>query len=479
MEGNLSRRNFLKKSALGLSYLALGSMFNCCSKGTKSPNFVIIFTDDQGYKDVGCFGAQNFKTPHLDKMADNGRIFTDFHVASPVCSPSRAALLTGCYPQRVGIPTVLFPEGPFWTEGKTKIGLSKNEITIAEMLKQKDFATACIGKWHLGHHKQFLPTNHGFDEYFGLPYSNDMRPETHPDYPPLPLLDGTEVVEENPDQSQLTRKYTERAVKFINQNQNKPFFLYLAHTMPHVPLYCSEKFKGKSKQGMYGDVIMEIDWSVGQIMTALKANDLDQNTLVIFTSDNGPWTVFGNHAGSADPLRGCKQTTFEGGQRVPCIMKWKDRVPAGTICKEFATTMDILPTLASMTNSRLPDKKIDGYNISHLIFGKGKQTTPYEAFYYYDGNTLKAIRSGKWKLHLPHNFKGVKKPGMDGKMGEYFYDKIELSLFNLENDIDEDNNVAQQYPEVVERMLKYAEQARRKLGDKDKKGIEVREPGKV
>ncbi|MEJ2629544.1 MAG: sulfatase-like hydrolase/transferase, partial [bacterium] len=253
------------------------------------------------------------------------------------------------------------------------------------------------GKWHLGHQEKFLPTNHGFDEYFGLPYSNDMRPENDPLYPPLPLIQGTDVIEVNPDQSRLTSRYTRRALEFIRENKDKPFFLYLAHSMPHVPIYCTEKFKGKSKQGLYGDVIMEIDWSVGEILKTVKQNQLEENTLIIFTSDNGPWTVYGNHAGSAYPLRGCKMTTFEGGQRVPCIMKWKNKITAGSICQEFATTMDLLPTLAKLVNAHLPDHKIDGYNIGNLIFNKYNHRTPYEVFYYYNGNTLTALRSGKWK----------------------------------------------------------------------------------
>jgi arylsulfatase A-like enzyme len=472
-----SRRKFLKDSALGLSFLALGGLTACRKKSSEKPNFIILFTDDQGYADVGVFGARNFKTPNLDRMANEGRIFTDFYVASPVCSPSRVALLTGCYPQRVGLPYVLFPDGPEWTKNLSNIGLNPEEVTIADLLKEKGYATACIGKWHLGHHQEFLPTNHGFDQYFGLPYSNDMRPEENSEYPPLPLIEGTRVIEENPDQSKLTERYTRRALDFINHNRDNPFFLYLAHSMPHVPLYCSEEFRGKSKQGSYGDVIMEIDWSVGQLMKSLKENKLLENTFIIFTSDNGPWTVFGNHAGSADPLRGCKQTTFEGGQRVPCIMYWKDKIPAGTVCDELATTMDLLPTIANLTNSELPDRKIDGYNIKNLIFQQGSQKTPYEAFYYYDGLRLKAVRSGKWKLHLPHQYKGVKKPGMDGKKGEYFYDKIELSLFDLENGIAESTNVADQNPAVVERLLKYVDKARDELGDKGIEGREVRACG--
>ncbi|MGC9034989.1 MAG: sulfatase family protein, partial [Verrucomicrobiia bacterium] len=277
----------------------------------KPPNIIIIFADDLGYADVVCYGAKGLKTPNIDRLAKEGIRFTDFYVAQPVCSASRAALLTGCYPNRIGISGALSPS--------SKIGINQNEITLAELLKQKGYATAIIGKWHLGHHSQFLPTRHGFDEYFGLPYSNDMWP-LHPEakpgtYPPLPLYENETIINPNVsprDQEQLTTQYTERAVRFIEKNKNRPFFLYLAHSMPHVPLYVSDKFKGKSKIGLYGDVIMEIDWSVGQILEAIKRNNLDDNTLIIFTSDNGPWLSYGNHAGKAAPLREGKGTVFEG-----------------------------------------------------------------------------------------------------------------------------------------------------------------------
>ena len=474
-----SRRNFLKKASLGVASLALGSTISCSNESNQKPNIVIIFTDDQGYEDVGEYGAEGFQTPNLDKMADNGMVFTDFHVAASVCTPSRAALLTGCYPQRVGLQGVLFPEGPEWTKGyKSQAGINQNEVTIAEMLKKEGYSTSCIGKWHLGHHKKFLPPNHGFDEYFGLPYSNDMRPENNEAYPPLPLIEGTEVIEKNPDQSQLTRRYTKRAVDFINRNQDNPFFLYLAHTMPHVPLYCSDRFKGSSEQGMYGDVMQEIDWSAGRVIEALKKNGLEDNTLVIFTSDNGPWTVYGNHAGSVGELRGCKQTTFEGGLRVPCIMKWPGKIPANTVCEELATTMDILPTVSKITGAQLPQHKIDGHDIRSLIFNKEGES-PYEVFYFYDGKELKAVRKGKWKLHLKHEYRGVKEPGMNGKKGEYFNKTINRSLFNLEEDIDENKDVSQENPQIVQELLEYAKKARKELGDINIEGDGVRPYGKV
>jgi len=325
-ENGYTRRNFLK--TLGIASTALTipgcapglGRFTENSSGRK-PNFVIIFTDDQGYADVGCFGAKGFATPNLDRMAAEGTKFTDFYSAAPVCSPARAALLTGCYPRRVSIPRVLFP--------RDNIGLNPEEITIAELLKKRGYATACIGKWHLGHLPQFLPTSQGFDYYFGLPYSNDMSP--------LPLIEGNQAIEHDPDQNTLTQRYTEKAVDFITKNKDRPFFLYLPHTMPHVPLGVSENFKGKSARGLYGDVIMEIDWSVGKILQTLKKLNLDEQTLVIFTSDNGPWLSKGKHGGKADPLRDGKFSTYEGGMRMPCIMRWPGKIPPAKVCSEIAT----------------------------------------------------------------------------------------------------------------------------------------------
>ena len=299
-----------------------------------SPNVVIIYTDDQGYADVGSFGAQGLTTPNLDQLAREGRRFTDFHVAQPICTASRASLLTGCYPNRIGFRGALGPH--------SKIGINENELTLAQMFKNQGYATGMVGKWHLGDAPQFLPTKRGFDQYYGIPYSHDMWPR-HPEfpnaYPPLPLIENTTVI--NPDLqpddlTHLTKDYTERAVSFVDANKNKPFFLYLAHNMPHVPLFASAGFKGHSQRGIYGDVIEEIDWSVGQVMDALKRNNLDENTLVIFASDNGPWLSYGTHAGSALPLREGKHTNWEGGTRVPCIMRWPGQIPAGTTSDAYA-----------------------------------------------------------------------------------------------------------------------------------------------
>jgi arylsulfatase A len=429
------------------------------------PNFVIIFADDQGYSDVGCFGAKGFKTPHLDRMAEEGIRFTSFYVTSPVCSASRAGLMTGCYHSRVGIRGALNPE--------TVIGIHENEMTLGELVKQKGYATAAVGKWHLGHHSKFLPPNHGFDSYFGLPYSNDMSPDPKHNprgrarkWPPLPLIRELEAIEHEPDQSQLTRRYTKEALKFIAENRERPFLLYLAHTMPHVPIYASKDFVGKTERGLFGDVIQEIDWSVGQILEELQRFGLDQRTLVIFTCDNGPWKVMGNHGGSCDPLRGSKGTVWEGGVRVPFIARWPGRVPAGAECDEPAMTIDILPTIAHLIGAKLPDHKIDGESILPLLTAEQDAKSPHEAlFFYYQGNQLQAMRSGKWKLHFPHQYRNVKEPGADGKPGTYEHPSTGLELYDLEADISETTDVAGEHPDVVERLSQMAEQMRAELGD--------------
>lgn len=479
----MDRRQFIKVAGASVAGFALQG----CAEGlrtskAKKPNFIIIFADDQGYSDVGCFGAKGFKTPNLDRMAKQGMRFTDFYSAAPSCTPSRAALLTGCYPQRVGLPVVFGPKGPPWTKGRDRDGLSDKEETIAELLKNAGYRTACFGKWHLGHHPKFNPTRHGFDEYFGLPYSNDMRPENNIQWPDLPLIDQEKVIELNPDQTQLTTRYTERAVKFIEKNADNPFFIYLPHSMPHVPLYVSDKFKGRSDHGIYGDVIMEIDWSVGQILSALRRSGIDENTFVMFTSDNGPWLVYGDHSGHAEPLREGKGTTFDGGQREPCIMRWPGKIPAGSVCTEVASTMDILPTFVKLAGAKKPKLKIDGHDIRPLLFGEPGAQSPYEAFYFYSGNELHGVRSGKWKLHVPHTYRSVVEYGNSGKYGKYdFNAKIELSLFDLENDIAEQKDVSAENPKVVKRLLGLIEKMRKELGDSTKgiKGTARRKCGKA
>lgn len=455
---------------------------------TTPPNIVIIFTDDQGYADVGAFGAKGFKTPNLDAMGSEGMKFTDFYVGSSVCSPSRAALLTGCYPQRIGIPGVLFPEkeNDIWDpkQRRTKTGIHQDELTLAEMLKENGYATGAFGKWHLGHHKQFMPLQQGFDEYVGLPYSNDMRPgkkKVKNPYPPLPLINGNKVeLIMGDDQTMLTKTYTERAIDFIQRNKNQPFFVYLPHSMPHIPLYASEQFNGHSEKGIYGDVIEEIDWSVGQINKTLKELDLDENTLVIFTCDNGPWLIFGDHGGTADPLREGKFTTFEGGQRVPCIMKWPRVIPKGSETNEIASTLDLLPTIANITGSSLPKNKIDGHDITALISGEVGAKSPTKEFFYYKGWNLEAIRSGMWKLHLPHDYNQVinsEELNGHGQRRKNIKSKIELSLFDLSTDIGETTNIADQNPEIVKALLAKIETMKKDLGNSEASGSGKRESG--
>ena len=469
--------------------MAVGNVFVPCDAALANtpaeelPNIVIIFTDDQGYADVGCYGAKGIATPHLDRLAGEGMRFTDFYVAQAVCSASRAALMTGCYPNRISILHALKPQ--------TQIGLNADEVTIAEILQEKGYATGIFGKWHLGHHKPFLPLQHGFDEYLGLPYSNDMWP-VHYDGrpfaggkgpPPLPLIDGNEIIERIrtlKDQDTLTRRYTERAVKFIEKNSEWPFFLYVPHSMPHVPLGVSDTFRDKSKQGRYGDVIMEIDWSVGQIVRSLEKHGLSEKTLIIFTSDNGPWLNFGSHGGSAFPLREGKGTSWEGGMRVPCIMRWPGHIPPGTVCRRMATTMDLLPTIAAITGGTLPPHKIDGVNILPLLRGQ-EDANPRDHFFFYYGWQLQAVRQGKWKLHFPHEFRSYEgvKPGKDGRGGPTRRGRTGLDLYNLEKDIHEIYNVADRHPDVVARLQTLAEQARKELGDGKRQGSAIRPPGRL
>jgi arylsulfatase A-like enzyme len=440
------------------------------------PNIVIIFTDDQGYGDVGCYGAKGLATPNLDRMAREGIRFTDFYVAQPVCSSSRVALLTGCYPNRLGIVGALGP--------RDRHGIHDDEMTLGELCKSRGYATAVFGKWHLGHHRQFLPPRHGFDEYLGLPYSNDMWPR-HPtaggDFPELPLIDGDKSIETNPDQTGLTTLYTERAVSFIDRHRDKPFLVYLAHNMPHVPLHVSAKFKGKSERGLYGDVIEEIDWSVGQVLEALKRNGLDDRTLVMFTCDNGPWLVYGDHAGTAGPLREGKGTTFEGGIRVPFIARWPGKISAGSVCHEPAMTIDLFPTIARLIRARLPERPIDGLDIWPLLSAQPGAVSPHEALYFYWLNRLDAVRSGRWKLHLPHPYPHPDPAGGGSQPGKLTTQNIELALFDLEADIGETTNVASDHPDVVEKLLRLAEIARDDLGDAatNRKGKHLREPGRV
>lgn len=451
-------------------------------------NFVIIFMDDLGYGDIENFGAVNYKTPNINMMVNRGMLFTNFYSPQAVCSASRAGLLTGTYPNRIGISGALMPY--------SNHGIHEDEKTIAEILKEKNYATGIFGKWHLGHHEKFLPTNHGFDTYVGIPYSNDMWPVDFKGdqisdssnwrkktYPQLPLIENLQKIREIKtldDQAELTTLYTDKSVDFIKSNKGKPFFLYLPHSMPHVPIAVSEKFLGKSEQGLYGDLMMEIDWSVGEIIRALEENNILDNTLIIFTSDNGPWLNFGNHAGSTGGLREGKGTSFEGGQRVPTVMMWPDVIPKGKIANQLSSAIDILPTINYIVDGKLPDHKIDGINIIDILRGEDKKPRK-EFLYYYGNNNLEAVRKDKWKLLLPHtsrSYKGVL-PNNDGFPGKYNTITTGLELYNLRRDPGEEYNVIMKYPDIAEELLEIAEEARKDMGDNltESKGINVRKHG--
>lgn len=432
----------------------------------RSPNIVIFFADDMGYADLSCYASTICKTPHLDQLAMQGMRFTSFYVSEAVCSASRSSLMTGCYAQRIGIRGALGPS--------SKHGLNPNETTIAELLKNKGYATSAIGKWHLGHRSPYLPQDHGFDEYFGLPYSNDMWPWHYgdqdrgvignPNWPDLPVFEGDNIIEYNPRQESLTPRYTQRAIDFIERKKDQPFFLYLAYSHPHVPIAASDTFKGKTGNGLYADMIAEIDDSVGQVVRRIDELGLSKDTLIVFTSDNGPWQKFGNHAGETGPLRGDKGTAFEGGVRVPAIFSMPGTIPANTETHALASTLDILPTVAAMTNSPLPHLRIDGVDIAPLLQGK-TNTSIRDTFYYYYSGELHAVRQGDWKLHVPHKWRRVKTIGNDGQPGQQDYPTIDLSLYHLKNDIGETTNLADQHPEIVEQLLLLVEKARTELGD--------------
>ena len=445
-------------------YLPLLLVFFLGLQGAKAaspPNIILVFMDDLGYADIGPFGATRQKTPHLDKMAAEGMRLTDFYSTCSVCTPSRSSLMTGCYPRRVNMHVdeknlcVLFPAA--------RKGLSPDEVTIAELLKQQGYATACLGKWHLGDHPDFLPTSQGFDYYFGIPYSNDMnRKEV-----PLPLVRNETVIEVPVKQETITRRYTQEAVRFITNNKKRPFFLYLPHTAVHLPLFPGKSFHGKSQNGRYGDWIEEVDASMGTIFKTLKSEGLDNNTLVLFTSDNGS-----RQKGSNDPLRGKKGRTDEGGMRVPCVVRWPGKIPAGSSSGEITATIDLLPTFAKLAGTNPPtDRTIDGKDIWPILSGQPQARSPHEAFYYYQMDQLQAVRSGPWKLFVAMEAKkrnwGKPEPAQP------------LKLFNLATDIHEDTNLATAKPDVVKRLLALAEKARQDLGDTGRPGTGQRKAGWV
>ena len=457
----IDRRKFLRFTATTLAAAVLPrTLLKADPQNQKNdmPNFIIIFCDDLGYGDIGCFGSKKHNTPNIDQMAEEGIKFTSFYVTSGVCTPSRSSLMTGCYPRRVNMhqdaegDCVLFPVG--------KKGLNPDEITIAELLKDQGYATACIGKWHLGDQPQFLPTRQGFDYYYGIPYSNDMGLRQGPDQPPLPLLKNEKVIEAPANQNTLTKRYAEQTINFIRENKERPFFIYMPHTMPHNPIHAGEEFRGKSKNAIYGDATEEIDFYTGQIFAELKKLNLDEKTLVIFTSDNGASSNFG---GSNSPLRGWKGSTWEGGMREPFIARWPGKIPPKKVCDELATTMDLLPTFALLAGTKPPtDRIIDGKNIWPLLSAQNNAKTPHEAFYYYQMDQLQAVRSGNWKLHLPLK---PKKRNWGSHEPE-----SPLQLYNLKTDIAESKNIADKHPDIVKRLMTYAEKARQDLGDNDRPG---------
>lgn len=448
----------------------------------RPPNVVILLADDMGYGDAACYGNKKIKTPNIDRLATEGTRFTSFYVAQPVCTASRASLLTGCYANRVSMSGAL--------NHQSKVGIHQDERMLQELLKARGYATACYGKWHLGDRPPFLPTKRGFDDFAGIPYSNDNGPlhPTMPNLPPLPFYRGDKVVERDPDQSRFTRRLTDLAVEFIARHQHEPFFLYVPHVMPHVPIFASPEFKGNSSAGLYGDVVEELDWGVGEVLAALKRYDLEKNTVVIFASDNGPFLSYGTHAGSAGPLREGKLTTFEGGVREPGIVRWPGKVPAKRVCDTPVMTIDLLPTLCKLCGAGQPKLPIDGKDIAPILFGEPGAQPPHDAYYFYAGTELHAVRSGTWKLHLPHEYLTVNgPPGTGGKPANhgkqkpeamsvsglrgiasrhgYKVAKVGLSLYDLDADVGEKVNVAEKHPEVVKRLLALAEVARAELGD--------------
>ncbi len=436
------------------------------------PNFVVLLCDNLGYGDVGPFGSKKHRTPHLDRMAAEGMRLTDFYSASGVCTPSRAALLTGCYPRRVSMH--VDEHGGAVLRPVASKGLHPDEVTIAEVLKQAGYATTCIGKWHVGDQPSFLPTRQGFDSFFGIPYSDDMTARaSHPSWPPLPLMEGERVIEAPVDRNLLTKRYTERAIRFIEAHRSRPFFLYLPHAMPgstRAP-FASEAFRGKSANGPWGDSVEELDWSTGEILAALERLELDRRTLVIWSSDNGA-PRRNPPQGSNRPLAGWGYTTEEGAMRVPAVAWWPGEVPPGSTCRELCTMMDLMPTFANLAGAEMPDDRTtDGRDIGPLLLGKPGAKSPHEAFFYYAMDQLQAVRSGKWKLYLALKAKRV---GLGSKT-----QPCVARLYDLKADLGETTNLADKHPDVVQRLTHYAESAREDLGDVGRPGKGQRPAGKV
>ncbi|MCC4226811.1 sulfatase family protein [Zunongwangia profunda] len=475
--------------------IMLGTFIQCASTqevDQAKPNVILLYIDDMGYGDLEPYGQTGVETPNFNKLAAEGIRFTNFEVAQPICTASRAALLTGTYPNRIGMGGVLLPA--------SRRALNPDETTIASMLKENNYATAIFGKWHLGNKPPYWPLNYGFDEFFGIPYSHDIWP-LYPDgytrvtnkadirssWPPLPLIEGnkiTDTVRNIDDTAKLTTVLTERTLEYIDKNRNNPFFIYLAHPLPHVPLAVSDKFKDKSRMGLYGDVVKELDWSLGKIMEHLKELNLDENTILIVASDNGPWLKFGNHGGSSGGLREGKSTTFEGGNRVPFFMKWKNHIPAGEVNGQLMTNMDVLPTIAAATHSKLPSKRIDGINYLPFLTGE-TPTVPRDIMYYYfsygENSELQAIRYKKWKLVLPHTYDSYEgSMGKDGKSGKTTKKSIQYELYDLSHDPGENYDISKLYPEMIEKLKQIAEESRSDLGDSNHKikPTNAREPAR-
>ena len=460
-------------------FLALFLILSCSQE--KPPNVIFILTDDQGYGDIGIYGAKDIETPHLDELARNGAYFTSYYATQPVCSASRASIMTGAYSDRIGIHNAYSPG--------SKVGLNPEEATIAELLKASGYNTAAYGKWHLGDAPKFLPRNHGFDEFYGILYSNDMWPQ-HPqqgtvfNFPDIELYENETPIRVLKDQTFLTQALTDKAISFIKRNKDNPFFLYLPHPQPHVPLFVSDSKRNTQKRGLYGDVIHEIDASVGQILETLKENELEENTIIIFTSDNGPWLSYGGHSGSSGIYREGKGTNWEGGHRVPAIVYFPKRIESNTRIDLPAMGIDWLPTLTDFTGSSLPEKKIDGESLVPLLTKMTSEAPHENFFFYYRTNELHAVRHKNWKFYVPHTYRSLnRKVGTnDGYPIPYDMNKIETpALFNLETDPEENRDVAKEKPELVAKISKIADSIRQVLGDQltGVKGLEVRPVGRI
>ena len=431
---------------------------------TSTPNIILINCDDLGYGDLGCYGSTANRTPCIDRLADEGVRFTDFYMAAPVCSPSRGAMMTGCYPRRISFDR-FEPHWVLWPG--SAVGLNPDEVTVADLLKEQGYATKLVGKWHCGDQPDFLPTRHGFDSYYGLPYSNDMamserKPSPGKPTPPLPLLQDEQVVQEQPDQAAITERYVEQSARFIRENRDRPFFLYFAHMYVHVPLIVPETFHRRSQNGRYGAAVECIDWATHALLHEIERLGLDEQTLIVFTSDNGPRGL--STGGSAEPLRGGKGTTWEGGMRVPCIMRWPGQIPAGRVTSELSSAMDLLPTFASLAGAQPPnDRIIDGRDIWHLATGEHEARSPHEVFFYYQSENLEAVRDHRWKLHVHKR------------------DEAIFELYDLHNDVGETTNVVDEHPDIVAELQARLETCRADIGDglTDQPGANRRPVGRV